>query len=137
MNCKYATYSDDLDSVGRQYLYCRIMKDTCPLVRYCDKVNKLINNDFYENCRYYIMENGKVKKGFSRVRFEKHGKLYVEVENTVVTFDNPYDEVPKEVEIIKVNNTYYIKGTEPKEVKKSQPKKKEKQLDDIEKELLS
>lgn len=141
MKCKYSKYSDKLNNVGRNDLICNITKEPCPLVRFCDKVNKLINNDFYENCRYYIMENEKLKNGFYKVRFEKHGKLYVEVDNKVLTFDNTFKEVPKQIELVNVEDVYYIKGTEPKQEPKQQKyqsKKRDKtQLDDIEKELMS
>ena len=58
----------------------------------------------------------------NKVRFEKRGKLFIEVENFVIELDNPYDYIPQYVELIKQKGEYFIKGFESKtreEIKKS------------------
>ena len=66
-----------------------------------------------------------VPDGKNKVRFEKNGKLFVELEDSVITVDNPFDEVPQFVEIVAKNNEYYIKGYEPANKTTKSDKKKE------------
>ena len=41
-------------------------------------------------------------------------KLYIEyTENSQIRLQNPYDYIPKKVELVEVENTLYIKGFEP------------------------
>jgi hypothetical protein len=41
-------------------------------------------------------------------------KLYIEyAENSQIRLQNPYDYIPKKVELVEVENTLYIKGFEP------------------------
>ena len=51
------------------------------------------------------------------VRFVKNGYLYVDVDDFVVKIKNPYDYEPKNVDIIKVEGEYYIKGFAPNRIK--------------------
>ena len=54
-------------------------------------------------------------KGKNKVRFELRGILYVDIDEFTYEIKNPYDYVPQFVEVVKVENKYYIKGFEPKE----------------------
>ncbi len=51
-----------------------------------------------------------------KVRFEKKGILFIEIpeKDMVIELENTYDDIPKKVELICIENKYYIKGTEPK-----------------------
>lgn len=55
-----------------------------------------------------------LKQGEYPVLFESKGLLYVEYNDNVFKFANPFDEVPKSVELVRVENELYIKGYEPK-----------------------
>lgn len=55
-----------------------------------------------------------LKKGEYPVLFESKGLLYVEYNDNVFKFVNPFDEVPRGVELVRVENELYIKGCEPK-----------------------
>lgn len=63
------------------------------------------------------------------VLFESKGLLYVEYNDTVLKFQNPFEDVPNSVSLVKVDNELYIKGFEPKskaESSKKESKKKKK-----------
>lgn len=117
-NCKYSYKG--LDS---NYLYCNISHSICPLVRYCSDVDSVISIDNYNiSCKYYKNEEEKFlqKEGNNKVRFIKSGLLYTELNdqiNQIVKVENPYDYEPKYIDLIKVNNNYYVKGFEPQEPK--------------------
>ena len=64
-----------------------------------------------------------LKKGEYPVLFESKGLLYVEYNNNVFKFVNPFDEVPSGVELVRVKNELYIKGCEPKVESKVEKKK--------------
>lgn len=51
------------------------------------------------------------------IKFIKNEFLYVDIDGNTVKIKNPYDYEPKNVEVIKVNGEYYIKGFVPKKNK--------------------
>ena len=116
--CKYS------NRVG-EFLKCSVLKDYCLATRRCPtKNNKVVNIDFFEErCKYYIAEESRkqMQKGLYKVLFAKRGRLYVEInEDCVQGVDVPKDfEYDGFVELVKVKDVYYIKGTEPKEIKET------------------
>lgn len=115
MFCRYCT-------VGKYDEFCTCKKNgqICPFVRRCtrDRVWKPL--DSMSKCTLRT-EEVKVPKGMNRVRFELHGELYVEVDEFVYSIKNPYDYIPELVELTSINDTWYIKGFEPKPSKKTKP----------------
>ena len=68
-----------------------------------------------------------MKPNENKVRFESKGMLYVEYGDNVIKVPNPFgDDIPAGVELVEVNNEYYVKGYEPKVEKKEKPAKKNK-----------
>ena len=67
-----------------------------------------------------------LKKGEYIVTFERGGKLYVDIDGMMHKFVNPFDDIPKVIEIVKVDGEYYIRGFETQEEKKQTPKPKKK-----------
>lgn len=62
----------------------------------------------------------------TNIVFIKNNKIYVKLKDKdmVVTVPNIYgDNVPDMIDIIEVDNNFYIKGQEPKEVEKKTYKK--------------
>ena len=114
MDCKYSHREEPI--LDRTYIRCNQTTERCPMVRYCGKVGDIINIDNYERkCRLYIeKENsmGITKETPNKVLFEKRGKLYIETNDEigqVITLDNPFDEIPKAVKLLKrQNGEYYI-----------------------------
>ncbi len=114
MDCRYSHREEPI--LDRTYIRCNQTTERCPMVRYCGKVGDIINIDNYEKkCRLYIeKENsmGITKETPNKVLFEKRGKLYIETNDEigqVITLDNPFDEVPKAVKLLKrQNGEYYI-----------------------------
>lgn len=122
MNCKYS-YNEE----NSQYLYCNISRQMCPMMKYCHKIEKYVSSDNYStNCKYYQGKeeedmNTNNKQGSLRVRLIKGKVLYVElgdINNQVIRVDNPYQFNPTYVDLIEVNEIYYVKGFEPKLPKK-------------------
>lgn len=128
MFCKYSFTNETTDTVGRHYLYCKLMNnEKCPLIRYCGIVSDFISIDNYDkNCKIYLKGEDLInmKNGESKVLFTKRGSLYVELDNsTVIAIANPYSYEPKYVELIKIKDEYYVKGFEPKKEFKANVKK--------------
>ena len=131
MNCKYSYKLNEIKG-ERNYLYCNIMKNQCPMIRFCNKVNDIINVDNVETkCTIYKNEEDKeyMKQGKYKVLYEKRGMLYIELDHdTSIRVPNPFNIVPSGVDLVKIKDEYYIKGYEPKikevvkEVKRKQDK---------------
>ena len=121
MNCKYS-YKLNETKGERNYLYCNIMKNQCPMIRFCSKVNDIINVDNVETkCTIYKNEEDKsyMKQGKYKVLYEKRGMLYIELnQDTSIVIPNPFNNVPSGVDVVKIKDEYYIKGYEPKVEKK-------------------
>lgn len=68
-----------------------------------------------------------MQKGLYKILFIKRNKLYVEINKECVqVFDIPNGLIYNEfIELIKIKDIYYIKGTEPKEIKKEKVYTKE------------
>lgn len=65
----------------------------------------------------------KVKNVKGNVKFVMNNNLFVDYGDMTLQIANPYDYEPENVEVIKIDNQYYIKGFEP--VKKDTTKKEE------------
>lgn len=113
-NCKYSYYKVD---EKRNYLYCNIDNEICPLVRYCQTEQKIVNAKGFGNCKKKKDEDNKMPQGKEKVLFQERGFLYVQISNIgeIRKIKNPYDYAPNSVEIVMVGNEYYINGYEPKE----------------------
>lgn len=60
-------------------------------------------------------------------------KLYIEyAKNSQIRLQNPYDYIPKKVELVEVENTLYIKGFEPVTEKIASKKKSNRKRKDDE-----
>ena len=118
MICKYAYRLNESDN-GRHYLQCLLMKNQCPMIRFCSKVNDIIDIDNLEKkCTIYNKEREKeyMKQGKYKVLYENRGKLYIELDSeTSIVVPNPFKEdIPKGVDLVKVDSEYFVDGFEPK-----------------------
>lgn len=117
MICKYAT-RPEIPNNNRHYLTCNITDNQCLMIRFCSRVNDIVNiDDVDKKCKIYIdkedveyMEQGKYK-----VICESKG-LWIELnKDTAIVIPNPFEgEIPIGVDLIKINDEYFIKGFEPK-----------------------
>lgn len=127
INCSYSYYGENKQS-NRPYLYCSIDNMICPLVRFCQVESRIINTDGHLNCNKRVEEVEKMPNGKYRVKFNDRGFLYVEIKdiNQTRKIKNPFDSIPKFVDLVEIDNEYYIRGYEPtKEVtEEPQPKVK-------------
>lgn len=80
----------------------------CPHVRRCLEHHIWKPLAYMANCPIRSAPTG-------NVQFERHGYLYVQVDNQVIKVKNPYDYVPDNVELRKYKGNYKVVVKENKE----------------------
>jgi len=112
MNCEYSSPLEP-DEFNRHFLFCKIEKNKCPLIRFCSTIRDIKNIDGYEGCTVkndYIDKKDYSSSTPNKVLFEKNGMLYVENGDFTESVKNPYLIVPKYVKLLKSKNgEYYVK----------------------------
>ena len=79
---------------------CLITKEVCPFVYWCDKIHSYkLSPSMPENCK--IKSKLQIPKGYSKVRFERKGYLYVDVNDQTIQIKNPFDDIPLYVKVTK------------------------------------
>lgn len=82
---------------------CRITKNNCPYMYYCNKAKSWIPlKNMPTNCK--VKENFEIPKGYYKVRMERKGYLYIDIDNQTFKILNPFDEVPLYVKATKLKN---------------------------------
>ena len=120
MFCKYSIEDIKLDNLGWNKRICTILNEICPFQYKCNQINNWRNYDSLEKkCTIYNKEREKeyMKQGKYKVLYENHGKLYIEFDSeTSIVVPNPFDkeDIPKGVDLVKVDNEYFVDGFEPK-----------------------
>ena len=73
----------------------------------CPHVRRYIEHHIWKPLAY--MANCPIKYApTGNVQFERHGYLYVQVEDNVIKLKNPYDYIPDDVVVRKYNKSYKI-----------------------------
>ena len=119
MFCKYSIEDIKLDNLGWNKRICTILNEICPFQYKCNQINNWRNYDNLEKkCTIYNKEREKeyMKQGKYKVLYENRGKLYIELDSeTSIVVPNPFKEdIPKGVDLVKVDNEYFVDGFEPK-----------------------
>lgn len=82
---------------------CSITNSNCPFMYFCNKVNDWRPmNSMPKKCK--VQEQALAPKGWYKVRMERRGFLYIDIEGQTRKFPNPFDEIPLYVKIIKQKN---------------------------------
>ena len=82
---------------------CKITKEVCPYVYYCNKLKAYkVNNSIPKDCK--IKLNTETPSGYYKVCFERKGNLYVSINGYIEIIPNPFDEVPLYVKAVKLKN---------------------------------
>ena len=82
---------------------CQITKSTCPYVYFCNRLQTYkVLSSMPSDCK--IKEKLEIPKGYYKVCFERRGKLYVDIDNSVKIIENPYNYVPLYVKVTKYKN---------------------------------
>lgn len=106
MDCPYCNVVnyDEIPTCNKQEGH-----PVCPHVRRC------IEHHIWKPLAY--MANCPIKSApTGNVQFERHGYLYVKVDDEVIKVENPYDYIPDNVHLRKYKGTYkVIKEKENKE----------------------
>lgn len=104
--------------VGDYFGFCQCSQrgDICPFMRRCSLEHKWLPLATMDKCNVRLENNAmsRLMKDEYKVLFESKGMLYVEYNDNVFKFSNPFDDVPEKVQLIKVDNELYIKGFESK-----------------------
>lgn len=111
--CEYCQVGDYYSSC-----YCKKTRgELCPFVRRCTHENRWKPLEGMETCtlkQNKIEEVIELNQGEYKVVSGDTNKLYIEyAEGSQIRLQNPYDYIPKKVELVEVENTLYIKGFEP------------------------
>lgn len=119
MFCKYSIEDIKLDNLGWNKRICTILNEICPFQYKCNQINNWRNYDNLEKkCTIYNKEREKeyMKQGKYKVLYENRGKLYIELDSeTSIVVPNPFKEdIPLGVDLVKVDNEYFVDGFEPK-----------------------
>ena len=119
MNCRYSKFSEQVEERGYRKLYCKIDNEICPFQYPCDIIKNWKNIDDVESkCSMFKkeVEKSNYLLGRYKVMFEMNGILAIKIPEIDQTREikNPLDYVPEYVELVEVDNEYYIKGYAPK-----------------------
>ena len=97
---------------------CKVAHTHCPFMRRCSIEHCWLPLDSMDACtrRNKEKEVGILMANEYKVEFESKGKLYININGQVKRIPNPFDYSPKKVELININNEWYIKGYEPKSI---------------------
>lgn len=80
---------------------CKITNINCPFMYFCNNVNDWRPmKSMPKRCK--VQSNIEPPKGWSKVRMERHGKLYIDIEGQTIKLPNPFDYVPILVKVSKV-----------------------------------
>lgn len=90
---------------------CKIENNICPWVYWCDKINGWKELEKApKQCN--LINSLPAPKGSYKVVFERHGYLYVQIDNQVIKLKNIFDYVPQFVKVSKYKGNYKIKKEE-------------------------
>ena len=106
MDCPYCNVVnyDEIPTCNKQEGH-----PVCPHVRRCIEHHMWKPLNFMANCPIKSAPTG-------NVQFERHGYLYVKVDDEVIKVENPYDYIPDNVHLRKYKGTYkVVKEKENKE----------------------
>ena len=127
MICEYC-------EIGDYFGTCRCAKENsiCPFMRRCNVEKRWLPLNTMDGCRIRTeVEKVDMVDGKYNVLFEKNGQLYVDVDDNVVKVNNPFEAMPRTVNVNAVDGVYYVAGYEPKpRAEKKNTKKKNRKKED-------
>lgn len=92
---------------------CKVTKNICPWVFWCGKINNYKEREGIDQyCKYKKQET--IPAGYYNVEFEKHGYLYIMVNDQTLKILNPFDYVPKYVKLYQNKGVWKIKKEKEK-----------------------
>lgn len=87
---------------------CTLTNENCPFVYFCHKSNSwLPNKAMPKNCNVKL--NAEVPIGYYRIREERKGYLYVDIDDHTYKILNPFKDVPLYVKATKTKNGWKLK----------------------------
>lgn len=93
----------------REGQICNITHSNCPWAYWCGHISAFKER---ESCKKYCKllkeEEQKVPEGHYKVKFERHGFLYIDFNNQILKIKNPFEDVPSFVKIKKYKTSYKL-----------------------------
>lgn len=87
---------------------CAISGETCPFMYWCLKRQMFRPlKSMPEDCNVKV--SFEIPTGYSRVREERKGYLYVDIDSSTHKIKNPFDDVPMYVKVTKTKNGWRLK----------------------------
>ena len=87
---------------------CTVNNEKCPWVYWCDKVNTWKElSKTPKKCK--VAENVEIPNGCNKVLFGRRQHLYVLVGDQAIRFVNPFDYIPRYVELYETEDGLKIK----------------------------
>ena len=81
---------------------CSILNNNCPWVYYCNKKSMWIFKQEGKNCK--VLKGLDVPSGYYLVKFERRGRLYIDINGQIEIIPNPFNDVPLYVKAVKLKN---------------------------------
>lgn len=87
---------------------CSLTNNICPFMYFCDKKNIWKPSaNMPTNCG--VKARAEAPKGYYRVREERKGYLYVDIDNQTYKIKNPFDDIPRYVKAFKTKDGWRLK----------------------------
>lgn len=82
---------------------CSITEENCPFMYFCNKVNDWRPmNSIPKKCK--VQDSIELPRGWSKVRMQRKGYLYIDIKGQTIKIQNPFDYIPIMVKISKLKN---------------------------------
>ena len=82
---------------------CIITSQICPYVYYCDKIRTYKPaSTMPQECK--VKQAIEIPVGYCRVRDERKGWLYIDINNETIKIKNPFDDIPLYVKVSKTKS---------------------------------
>lgn len=78
---------------------CSILNSACPWAYYCNKKSQWLFKSEGKDCK--VLKSQEIPQSYYWVRFERRGRLYVDIDGQIEIIPNPFDEVPLYVKATK------------------------------------
>lgn len=82
---------------------CSITEENCPFMYFCNKANDWRPmKSMPKQCK--VQDSIELPRGWSKVRMQRKGYLYIDIKGQTIKIQNPFDYIPIMVKISKLKN---------------------------------
>lgn len=89
---------------------CDITNSNCPWSYWCGAISNYKERDSCKKyCKFLKEEEEKqIPVGYYKVKFSRHGCLYIDFKGTTIKVKNPFEDVPKFVKVKKTKTSFKL-----------------------------